>query len=334
MPPDRAEVTVAIPTYGRPDEIRLCVSALRRQTCCRYHLLILDNASPVPASVALDGLLDDFPASSVRLVRNPVNIGGDANILRCFELCETDYLWVLGDDDLPLPDAIETVLAKLRAYPDGLFLNFVTKMATRTCDTECRDLESFVAGIDSFSNVLFTSTSIFCRRELTPHLRQGFHQIYSMAPHLVLLLRRLMARPGRCVLLSSQIVKWVPPKDGNRWSFVQQALGIGTLLDLPFSTHARRSMAKHIVRPRALEYATVQIAAYRMRSGDVQGSQYLIDQIYSRVVRYAGGWSMWLRYQLCRRVLLVFPRITLAAFRRVVKLTNRGSEMLDFRDPL
>jgi len=338
-PRSHASLTIAIPTFDRPHELRRCVSLLKNQTNYNFHLLIIDNASPVAASEALHRLLQDFPALSVRIVRNPVNIGGDANVLRCFELCETDYIWVLGDDDVPLSDAVETVLDELRAYPDAVFLNFASDMvvrtgtAIRTRRTESRDLESFVAAIDSFPNLLFASTSIFCRRELVSYLCYGFHRTYTMAPHLILLLQRLMTGPCECILSCSQIVEWGAPKEGDRWSFMRQAMGIGTLLDLPFSRDTRSAIAKHLMRPRALEFATIQLAAYRLRSGDTHGSRYLIDQVYGRLVRYAGGWDLRLRYLLCRRLLLAFPRITLAVFRTAVKVTHRGDQMLEFRDP-
>lgn len=329
----QASLTIAIPTFDRPHELRRCVLLLKNQTNYNFHLLIIDNASPVAASEALQGLLEDFPALSVRIARNSVNIGGDANVLRCFELCETDYVWVLGDDDAPLPDAIETVLSKLAEYPDALFLNFATEPEMRQHNIESRSLDAFVAAIDFFPNILFASTSVFSRRELVRHLGYGYHRIYAMAPHLSLLFRSLMDSSGRCVLLSSRIVQWSPPQDGKRWSFVGQMMGAGILLDVQLSTAARRILARHLVRPRAIEYATAQIAAYRLRTADAPGSQYLMDQMYGRLLRYSGGWVMWIRYFLCRRILLTFPRATIALFRRAVGLTGRGAEMLDYRNP-
>jgi hypothetical protein len=54
--------------------------------------------------------LQQYPHIDAQLVRNKFNIGANANILRCLELVRNPWVWILGDDDLPLPNAIETIL--------------------------------------------------------------------------------------------------------------------------------------------------------------------------------------------------------------------------------
>lgn len=56
-----------------------------------------------------------------------MNIGGDANIITGPTLVHGDYVWVIGDDDMLLPDAINLTLAALDTNPgliihgDGIF---------------------------------------------------------------------------------------------------------------------------------------------------------------------------------------------------------------------
>jgi len=333
MPHESATLTIAIPTYGRPEELRRCVQLLRQQSNPHFHLLVLDNASPVEASSALSGLIEAFPALSVRIVRNLANIGGDANILRCFELCQTPFLWVIGDDDEPLPDAVETILHCISETPDALFLNFASDLYNRTTATVSHSLDDFVFAIDSYSNVLFISTSVFRRESLIAEIASGYHYIYSMAAQLVLVLKALSKKPGKCLFLKSRIVRWAVPDQGIAWSGVRQMLGVGMLLDLPLSARARRRLAWLITSPRALETIAVQLITYISRSGDTAGARHAFNQVYGRVLKQSGRRFLFLRFILYRELLFRFPSAGLRAFRWMSSRTGRGEAAFHFRDP-
>ena len=333
MPEEDSLLTVAIPTYGRPHELRQCIQFLRNQSSHLFHLLILDNASPVAASSALGDLLDDFPAASVRIVRNRVNIGGDANILRCFELCETEYLWVLGDDDEPLQDAVKTVYGEIGDHPDTIFFNFACELYPRTKEAVTNTLDEFISSVDSFSNILLISTSVYRRAALVPQLQIAYNYTYSMASQVVLVLRALLAESGNCRLLQKRIVKWTPPPEGTQWSVVTQLLGLGILLDLPLSRKSRRNLARLLPRPRALECMAIQVAGYRLQSKDSNSAGYIMDQIYSRLLFYSSGLAGRGRFFFYRYCLFLFPVFGLALFRLVIQVTGRGKELLNVRDP-
>ena len=254
MPHEAIQLTVAIPTYGRPTELRRCVELLRDQTDHRFNLLILDNASPVPASEALNTVLQGFPAANVTIVRNRFNIGGDANILRCFEFCETDYLWILGTDT-PLADSVATILATIDVTPDGIFFNFACELFDRTDKSKWRGLNEFIRSVDSYSNILFLSTSVYRSKDLVT-VPTAHQYTYSMAAHLVLLLMALRSKPAICLLLKKRIVRWETPPGGIAWSGVRQFLGLGLLLDLPMSEDNRIRIANLVTSPRA--FSTLQ----------------------------------------------------------------------------
>lgn len=333
MPHDSSPLTIAIPTYGRPHELRHCVQLLSLQSSARFHLLILDNASPEPAAMALEGLLEGYPAESVRLVRNPFNIGGDANILRCFEVCETEYLWVLGDDDEPLPNAVETVHRTIQDRPGALLYNFTCELHDRREEIVSHNLDEFLASIDCFSNLLFTSTSVFRRSELARYLPYAYHFIYSMASQFAIVLHALIAKPGSCLLLTDRIVHWELPPGGTRWSLATQLLGQGILLDLPLTRVNRKRLARVLPRPRALESLTIQLLGYSLRSKDRRTPRYVLDQVYSRLLRHSSSLMDCGRYLLYRYGFLALPRIGLSFFRLAIRLTGRGKELLVVRSP-
>lgn len=85
-------LTIAVPTFNRPGPLVRTVAALLPQMDDGVRLLVLDNCSPVPAAEVLAPLLANWPRARVEVRRHPVNIGGNANVVRCFELCDTDWL--------------------------------------------------------------------------------------------------------------------------------------------------------------------------------------------------------------------------------------------------
>jgi len=85
-------------------------------------LIILDNCSTVPVTV---NPLSDF----VSIRRNPVNLGGNGNILRCLEFCQSTWIWILGDDDEVMDDSVDRILREIAITPDALVINFSTSGA-------------------------------------------------------------------------------------------------------------------------------------------------------------------------------------------------------------
>jgi len=105
-------LTIAIPTYNRAGCLKELLAVLNDQLKDepRVELIISDNASLDETSL----VAQDFMARGlrVRYIRNPQNIGADANFLQCFEQARGKYVWIFSDDDLIVPGG----LAKLLSY--------------------------------------------------------------------------------------------------------------------------------------------------------------------------------------------------------------------------
>ena len=114
MPDPRPLLSICIPTYNRAPFLAELLEALLPQlTPARpdVELVLSDNASTdstaaVIASFRIRGL-------PLRVSRNQENLGADENFLRCHALARGCYLWLLGDDDLPMPNAIPQLLSLL-----------------------------------------------------------------------------------------------------------------------------------------------------------------------------------------------------------------------------
>lgn len=107
-------LTIAIPTYKRAEQLRRCLTALAPQLNEECWLHIADNASPQPASEIAEPILFNHQFSNYDLIRHPFNKGAHGNLFHCFETARSEWIWVLGDDDLPEVGAIDKILSKIR----------------------------------------------------------------------------------------------------------------------------------------------------------------------------------------------------------------------------
>jgi glycosyltransferase involved in cell wall biosynthesis len=204
-------LSVWIPTYNRLSCLRKSLSLLLPQLTAECELVILDNASDQDVATGIRDLIQDFHGCPVRVVRSPVNIGGNPNILRCLEQARGEWTWVLGDDDLPMPGVVASILKETGESPDLTLINFVTFCLTsRGCRNESvvvEGIEGLVQALDSYSNLLFISASVFNRRKIEKYIDQAYWYVPSCGPHVALLLIVLRAQGGKVKLSATKIIE-------------------------------------------------------------------------------------------------------------------------------
>lgn len=120
-------LTIAIPTFNRLDCLKLLVNSLIAQGQSGkslgnlFTILVCNNAS---TDGTFEYLSEISKTEGIEVIHHPVNCGGDPNILYCCQAAKSKYVWVIGDDDVPLSGAIDAVLACLeRDEPDLLYLS-------------------------------------------------------------------------------------------------------------------------------------------------------------------------------------------------------------------
>ena len=117
-------LSICVPTWNRASWLKRCLLAIAAQSkCIAYELRVTDNASTDDTQAIFRELAEGMTNWHYR--RNPENYGGIANIRLCTEEAKGDYLLILGDDDLLLPDAflrLKTALEFAREVEAGAIL--------------------------------------------------------------------------------------------------------------------------------------------------------------------------------------------------------------------
>lgn len=185
---DNKILTVSIPTYNRPEQLKRTLELLLPQLTEQCFLRIIDNHSAIPVKEYTESMIGHFPNVKYEIVRNKINVGADNNIMRCFEYCDTDWLWALGDDDILVKDAIKIILDDIKEFKDAVNINYYTQSPghpQRLNNILSNGKYEHLINMDSFGNLIFISTNIYNCKHIKKKndLAKGFHYTYSCAPH-------------------------------------------------------------------------------------------------------------------------------------------------------
>ena len=283
-------LTIIIPTYNRNDKLSRSLSILLPQLNEQVSVIVLDNASPTPVSETLGSLLSN---SSIKVIRNKYNIGISGNLIKCFESCETEWMWLLGDDDPPTPDAVSIILQDIQANGECSFLNYKSHMSeSRQSDFYSVGVDDFIQKIDNFGNILFISLGVYNLRQLEADIRLTHQLAYCLAPHLVYLISGIKEK-GIVGFLSRKLHDFssYDTAGEENWSWISLSFCFPILYEIPLSISevSRKAFAKHVLThvksPREIFEILEQPRYY---STPTRQKRFFLRQIYFRSLLYNG----------------------------------------------
>jgi glycosyltransferase involved in cell wall biosynthesis len=142
---------MATVAFRRP-VLSICVTTFNRAAWLRQSVpLILEQARPyrgiVEVAVCDNASTDETPtvcealarSANVRIHRNATNVGMLGNLAVSVQQARGEYAWIIGDDDLMVPGALERVLAAIALHPD---VDLVYTNYASTCFDVPEDLSS------------------------------------------------------------------------------------------------------------------------------------------------------------------------------------------------
>ena len=122
-------LSICVPTYNRARLLDVSLRAILAQVTPAMQglveVVVLDNASPDDTPAVVEKATADFPEAAVRCVRRPVNIGCDANFTDAPHQARGEFVYLLSDDEVLLPGAVDVLLGLLQKHPalDAVALN-------------------------------------------------------------------------------------------------------------------------------------------------------------------------------------------------------------------
>ena len=165
-------LTIAIPTYNRAAKLRRLLTVIQEEvatSCLQGSVVVLvsDNASiDETPSVA-----SEFSDSNISLeyYRQPENLGFDGNLRFLYDKAQTDYIWYISDDEIPLPGSISTIYQTLQdTNPDVLLFSFAQPPGSTVRQFDYQESVHLVTDqVLSIEHILrYTKLSIFVIRKI------------------------------------------------------------------------------------------------------------------------------------------------------------------------
>lgn len=105
-------VGVIIPTYNRATLVTQALESILNQTRPADEIIVVNDGSTDETEQVLQRYVD-----RIRYVHQS-NAGKPAALNHALSILDTDYVWILDDDDVAVADALERHLAFLAAHPE------------------------------------------------------------------------------------------------------------------------------------------------------------------------------------------------------------------------
>ncbi|MFD2573295.1 glycosyltransferase family 2 protein [Spirosoma soli] len=103
------KVSILIPTYKRPVLVVEAIQSCLNQTYAPYEIIIGDD-SPDELTKSVVEQLQTTSSIAIKHIHNKPSLGQEHNVNRLFDLASGDKIMLLHDDDLLVPDALETLV--------------------------------------------------------------------------------------------------------------------------------------------------------------------------------------------------------------------------------
>ena len=119
-------LSLCITTYNRAGWLRHSLFAALQVTAALadiVEVLVVDNAS---TDETADVVRSHIDSPNLRYVRNAANVGMLGNLKVTANEARGEYVWVIGDDDIPIPGAVERILWAIATLGDVplIYLNY------------------------------------------------------------------------------------------------------------------------------------------------------------------------------------------------------------------
>lgn len=248
---DDEMLTVLIPTYNRKYQLIRTLDALNKQSDQDFKIFISDNASNYSV---LDEVLNRYDQNFVQRITLHVqksNMGADMNIASVLAKCDTQWGWLLGDDDYIEEYAVETIKKQINKNSQCSAIWFsISKKTMEDIIMETLDDLIDILRMNNFNgDWIFMSNKVYNIPETVKYFEPMFFRLYTRIPHCIPILEMLKNKEKVCVVNSLQIVKHDPMEHDITWNINSTVTGLRTIMDynsgLPYSKH--KELVKYTV---------------------------------------------------------------------------------------
>lgn len=178
------KLTIVITTYNRKDQLLGVMQSLENQGLYDYYnIIVSNNVSNYDVDKWFDDKLTPAFRKIVSVYNRPYNVGGDVNISFTFQLVKTQWMWLLSDDDITVPESIRTILEDIEERSETCWLKYSIE-GEKYKKFEDREINNLIDLFNYFSlkphhygELNFQSNNVFNLELLKNYI--GFAPLYA-----------------------------------------------------------------------------------------------------------------------------------------------------------
>lgn len=243
------ELTILIPTFNRKDQLLELLHSIGAQGHLgQFKVLICDNHSNYDVVEAVRENVSPELFKSINFQIWPFNTGMSTNISIPFLFVDTDWCWMLSDDDKITDGSLSIIMEQIKLYPDVLAIKNSLTNFLKHEDIVVSSLNEF---IDYYkeperSGEMMYLSMVYNIRVLSPYMSMVTEYSYSCLSFLLPLIHGL--KNGCKMKFSSFEAIEYRDNAVDNWARVRAlkvALGVRTLLDVDFDIDDKTKKRLH-----------------------------------------------------------------------------------------
>jgi glycosyltransferase involved in cell wall biosynthesis len=180
-------LTIVLITYNRSKYLFNTLLQFSKSPFINCKIVIQNNCSTDDTIEVLQKFHNLFP--QLNIVTNKFNIGGSANVLRAVENSDTEYTWIISDDDsYDFSDCNDIITQIQKTKYNLIQVGGHNDRDWRWGMREATPLELEKDHYPYFKYSSFIGSSIFRTKYFVKHIIEGYDNIINGYPHMPYLL--------------------------------------------------------------------------------------------------------------------------------------------------
>ena len=262
------DLTIVITTYNRKEPLLKQLKSIESQGLFdRYEVIISDNHSDYDVKDWVESNLSSDFIKIVRVFVRPFNVGGDANITLSFQIPQTEWMWLLSDDDISEPASIQTILDDIAFHKndDVCWIKYsISGPFKPNNDITVESITDFFkcfTGEHSAGEMVFMSNNVYRMQDVFNHITDVSSNDITCMTQVLLPLLAVKNEKKKIQLRSIAVSNFIP--DRRSYNLIYAYSRFGNLLFIkPLSLNREEidSFKKLVFfNPRGLSYALISI---------------------------------------------------------------------------
>lgn len=276
-------LTLVIPTYNRKNQLLNTLKSLELLNDAK--IIISDNHSNYSIENEILPFLPGVFRQRISVFHRKYNIGGDLNIAGAFQLCETKWLWILGDDDKLNPSKINDVYKYIEEFKNSnvIWLTICDNINENIQMKSVQELIDVLGNNKNNGDFIFCSNKIFNLPKIQKYIEPIFPKAYTCITQCIPIILSLINGELVQIVTHSNIVQHGGFQGGITWNFENVILGMRTLMDSEFGL--QRDIHYQLVGQIVFKYEDIILYLYHNPEKSID-YHYFFNTVYNDLYKY------------------------------------------------